>query len=56
MELVDTLVRRDAITREDAEAQVRDAQERVLEGENPEDILFEEFGLEPDFVFDLLPV
>lgn len=27
---------------------------RVSEGEDPEEILYDEFGLEPDYVFDLL--
>ena len=55
MNLIDTLVWRDAISTAEAEEQVQDARQRVLDGENPEDILFEEFGLEPDFVFDLMP-
>jgi len=55
MDLIDTLVWRDAISTAEAEEQVQDARQRVLDGENPEDILFEEFGLEPDFVFDLMP-
>ena len=29
--------------------------ERVLDGENPEEIL-EEHGLEPDYIFDILPL
>lgn len=30
-------------------------QDRVLDGENPEEVLYE-YGLEPDYVFELLPV
>lgn len=27
---------------------------RVYQGDNPEEILLEEFGLEPDYIFDLI--
>lgn len=30
------------------------ARERVLDGEDPEEILHYDFGLEPDYVYDLL--
>lgn len=53
-ELVRILMNRDDLTSEEAIEQVGEARERVLEGENPETILYEEFGLEPDYVFDLL--
>jgi len=52
--LVAVLCRRDGIDLASAEKLVAEARERVLEGEDPEEILMEEFGLEPDFVFDLL--
>ena len=49
------LMRRDKMSAEEADEQIREARERVLEdGEDPEDILHDEFGLEPDYVFDLL--
>jgi hypothetical protein len=47
------LMERDAISPDDAREQVTEARKRVAAGENPEDILFEVFGLEPDYVFDL---
>ena len=54
-ELVQVLMRRDSMTREEAEEAVLEARERVLENtEDPEEILHDEFGLEPDYVFDLL--
>ena len=54
-ELHSVLMRRDGMTAEEADEMIQEAMERVLEdGENPEDILHDEFGLEPDYVFDLL--
>lgn len=52
--LVDILVERDGLDRADAIDMVRDARQRVRAGESPEDILYEEFGLEPDYIFQLL--
>lgn len=53
--IVPTLMRRDGISQADAEALVEDARARVMAGEDPEEILLEDFGLEPDFIFDLIP-
>lgn len=49
-----TLMKRDGYTREEASEALREARERVTNGEDPEEILYEEFGLEPDFIFDLI--
>ena len=38
----------------EARAALDEARERVLEGEDPEEILHDDFGLEPDYVWDLL--
>lgn len=54
-QLIKVLMDRDQITEEQAVAQVNEAKERVLEGEDPEEVLLEEFGLEPDYVEDLFP-
>ena len=51
--LVKILEERDSYSKEDAIQQVQEMKERVLYGENPEDILYE-IGLEPDYIFDLL--
>jgi hypothetical protein len=48
------LMHRDGLSAEEAQAMIDDARLRVLEGEDPEEVLHEEFGLEPDFIFDLL--
>ena len=52
--LVSILMRRDGMERDDAEDLLRDARAAVEEGEDPEDVLADWFGLEPDYVFDLL--
>jgi hypothetical protein len=49
-----TLMKRDGCTREEAREALREARERVLEGENPEDVLYEDFGLEPDYIWELI--
>ena len=52
--VVKILMDRDGMTEEEAKDMVREAQERVSQGENPEEILHSEFGLEPDYIFDIL--
>lgn len=52
--LTSILMNRDGLTEDEAIEQVNEARDRVLDGENPEEILYDEFGLEPDYVFDLL--
>ena len=42
-----TLITRDGYSK-------AEARERVANGENPEEILYEDFGLEPDYIFDLI--
>ena len=53
--LKQVLMRRDQISSDEADELINEARERVAQGEDPEEILYEEFGLEPDYVFDLLP-
>lgn len=52
--LVSILIRRDGMTQDEATAMINDARLRVANGEDPEEILLEEFGLEPDYIFQLL--
>ena len=52
--LLEVLMRRDQLSRVEAISLIEEARERVREGDDPEDVLAEEFGLEPDYVFDLL--
>jgi len=51
----EVLMRRDGLSADEADDQIEEARARVLEGEDPEEILLEDFGLEPDYIFDLLP-
>lgn len=48
------LIRRDGMTPEEADAAIKGAAELILQGEDPEEVLECEFGLEPDYIFDLL--
>ena len=53
-----TLMERDGLTEKEADEQVADAanelQERLAEGEMPFDLCEELFGLEPDYLMDLI--
>jgi hypothetical protein len=42
------------MTKSEAQELIDEARELVAEGESPERILRIEFGLEPDYIFDLL--
>ena len=52
--LKQVLMRRDGLSAAEAQDLIDEARERVLEGEDPEEILHDDFGLEPDYVWDLL--
>lgn len=52
--LKQVLMRRDDMSAQEADDAIAEARERVLEGEDPEEVLMEEFGLEPDYILDLL--
>lgn len=52
--LKQVLMRRDRLTAAEAQDAIDEAADLVREGADPEEVLAEEFGLEPDFVFDLL--
>ena len=48
------LMRRDGMSRSEAQELIDEARELVADGEDPEEILRVDFGLEPDYIFDLL--
>lgn len=48
------LIRRDRMTADEADRLIGEARQRVRDGDAPEEVLAEEFGLEPDYVFELL--
>ncbi|MGR3809590.1 hypothetical protein [Jiulongibacter sp. NS-SX5] len=52
-DLKTVLMTRDGMPEAAADELIAEMHERVLDGEDPEDILYE-IGLEPDYVFDLL--
>jgi hypothetical protein len=54
MGLIQVLIRRgDVEDVSEAKEMVNEMKQRVLDGEDPEEILYE-IGLEPDYIFDLL--
>lgn len=53
MTLIEAFMNKDGMTEAEATAHVQELKERVYDGEDPEEILFEE-GLEPDYVMDLI--
>ena len=56
-ELKQVLMDRDGLTEEEAEQEISDARDLVFDlGMDPSDVLLEEFGLEPDYIFDLISV
>lgn len=52
--LLQVLVSRDGYDVDEARELIAELRERVCDGEDPEEILWEELGLEPDYVDDLL--
>ena len=53
--IIKVLMRRDGLTLEEATEMFNELQDRfITHGENP-DILLHEIGLEPDYIFELLP-
>ena len=52
--IVKILMERDGYTQEEAESALKEARNRVYDGEDPEDVLLDEFSLEPDYIYDLL--
>lgn len=53
-ELKRILMKRDDLSSSEADLLISQAREMVLDGEDPEEVLYEEFGLEPDYIMDLL--
>lgn len=53
-ELKKIIMERDDLTSSEADLLISQAREMVLDGEDAEEVLYEEFGLEPDYIFDLL--
>jgi hypothetical protein len=56
--VIEIIMRRESISFEDAKEMVMDCRDAILEGlelgEDPEEIIAQELGLEPDYLFDLI--
>ena len=52
--LKQVLMRRDGMTSDEADEAIAYAKELVADGMDPDEVLEDEFGLEPDYVWDLL--
>ena len=53
-ELKQVLMERDGMTGIEATQEIKDIRSRVYKGEDAETILFEEYRLEPDYLWDLI--
>jgi hypothetical protein len=53
--LLKILMQRDGMTFGEAKDAIREAKQQVAAGCDPEEILYEDFGLEPDYIFEILP-
>ena len=52
--LKSVIMLRDGLSSSEADDLINEAKEAVADGENPEEVLEDFFGLEPDYIFDLL--
>lgn len=50
----EVLMRRDGLSGEEADALIAEAREELAEGRDPEEICADWFGLEPDYIWDLV--
>jgi hypothetical protein len=53
-ELIKILITRDGMSEQEATEAIAEARELIFDGHDPEEILMDEFGLEADYIFDLL--
>ena len=60
--IINILMERDGMTRAEAENELAFVQSEFMaalngqSGLDPEEVLYEYLGLEPDYIFDLLPI
>jgi hypothetical protein len=52
--VIKILMRRDGLNREEAEQLLDECRAMVDDGEDPEEVLYLDLGLEPDYVFALI--
>jgi len=53
-EIENILILRDIISQEEAANRLAEGKLRVNQGEDPTEVLEKEFGLEPDYIFDIV--
>ena len=52
--LLNILINRDGMAPAEAQEFINKAREAVANGADPEEILYEDFGLEPDYLWELV--
>ena len=52
--ILEVLMTRDGMDRDEAQEWIDEVREEVLAGADPEEMLRFEFGLEPDYIYDLI--
>lgn len=52
--IVEILMKRDGMSESEAALMLENARQEFYDGGDPEEILEYDFGLEPDYVFDLM--
>lgn len=52
--IVKILMNRDGMTETEAKELVKECKQMIYDGEDPEDVLQYELGLEPDYIFDII--
>ena len=52
--ILEVLMTRDGMERDEAQEWIDEVREEVLAGADPEEMLRFEFGLEPDYIYDLI--
>ena len=53
--LKQVIMRRDELSSDEADALIAEAKQEVADGADPEEVLEEMFGLEPDYFWEILP-
>lgn len=53
-ELKRVLMQRDNLSDKDADGLIDEMKQAVCDGENPEDVLLDYAGLEPDYILDIV--
>jgi hypothetical protein len=52
--ILEVLMRRDGMDKAEALERIEEAKQMVLDGDDPEEVVHYEFGLEPDYIWDLM--